>query len=104
MEHLDNDTLDIQYFFALPSTMDSDDVVQIIQSDTTSYNLQELDEEDYAEWKRVKVNNARVRQMKKIREKVGVKRVEKRVEANTQVELNRKWISWHMLVTFEVLG
>ena len=33
-----------------------------------------------------------------------VKEVEKRVEANAQVELNRKWISWHMLVAPEVLG
>ena len=33
-----------------------------------------------------------------------VKEVEKRVEASAQVELDRKWISWHMLVTFEVLG
>ena len=33
-----------------------------------------------------------------------VKEVEKRVEASAQVELNRKWISWHMLVALEVLG
>ena len=33
-----------------------------------------------------------------------VKEVEKGVEASTQVESNRKWISWHMLVAFEVLG
>ena len=33
-----------------------------------------------------------------------VKAVEKRVEANAQVELNRKWISGHPLVAFEVLG
>ena len=30
--------------------------------------------------------------------------VEKRVEANAQVEQNRKWISGHMLVAPEVLG
>ena len=33
-----------------------------------------------------------------------IKAVEKRVEANTQVESNRKWISWHTLVASEVLG
>ena len=33
-----------------------------------------------------------------------VKGAEKRVEASTQVEQNRKWISWHLLVAFEVLG
>ena len=48
MEYLDNDTLDIQYFFALPNTMDNHKIVQVIQSDTTSYNLQDLDEEDLA--------------------------------------------------------
>ena len=30
--------------------------------------------------------------------------IEKRAEANTQVELNGKWISWHTLVALEVLG
>ena len=33
-----------------------------------------------------------------------IKEAEKRVEAGTQVEQNRKWISWHLLVAFEVLG
>ena len=61
MDHLDNNALNIQYFFAFPNTMDNDDIVQIIQSDTTSYDLQELDKEHYTEWKRVNVNNARAR-------------------------------------------
>ena len=38
------------------------------------------------------------------RESRGIKEVEKRVEANAQVESNRKWIPWHMLMAFEVLG
>ena len=33
-----------------------------------------------------------------------IKEVEKGVEASAQVELNRKWISWHTLVAPEVLG
>ena len=33
-----------------------------------------------------------------------VKKVEKRVEAIAQVELNRKWIPRHTLVALEVLG
>ena len=72
IEHLDNYALNIQYFFALPNTMDNHNIVQVIQSDTTSYNLQDLDEEDIAEWNRVKVKNVRVKRMRKIREKAGV--------------------------------
>ena len=72
MEHLDDDALDQEYFFALPNTLDDDDVVQVIQSGTTSYDLQELDEEDFAEWRRMKAEEKRARQMKRIRERVGV--------------------------------
>ena len=72
MEHLDNGALDIQYFFTLPNTLDNHGIVQVIQSNTTSYDLQDLSEEDIAEWKRVKVKNVRLRRMKKIREKAGM--------------------------------
>ena len=72
MEYLDNDALNIQYFFALPNTMDSHKIVQVIQSNTTSYDLQDLDKNDITEWRRVKVKNARAKQMRKIREKAGV--------------------------------
>ena len=69
MEHLDNETLNIQYFFALTNTIDNHKIVQVIQSDTTSYDLQDLDEEDITEWRRVKTKNVRVKWMRKIREK-----------------------------------
>ena len=61
MEYLNNDTLNIQYFFALPNTMDNCKIVQVIQSNTTSYDLQDLDKEDIIEWRRVKVENARAK-------------------------------------------
>ena len=61
MEHLNDDTLDQQYFFALPNTLDNNDVVQLIQSDTTYYDLQELEKEDFAEWRRMKAEEARAR-------------------------------------------
>ena len=61
MEHLDSEALNIQYFFTLPNTMDNHEIVQVIQSNTTSYNLQDLDEEDITEWRRVKAKNVRAK-------------------------------------------
>ena len=61
MAHLDDDALDQQYFFALPSSLDSDDVVQLIQPDTISYDLADLEEEDFAEWRRMKEEESRAR-------------------------------------------
>ena len=61
MDHLDNDALNQQYFFSLPNTLDTKDVVQVIQSNMTSYNLQDLDNEDLAEWRTVKAKNVRNR-------------------------------------------
>ena len=52
MDHLDNEALDQQYFFALPSSLDPDNVVQLIQPDTISYDLTDLEEEDFAEWRK----------------------------------------------------
>ena len=72
MVHLDNDALDQQYFFALPSSLDPDDVVQLIQPDTISYDLTDLEEEDFTEWRRMKEEELRARQMRRIREKAGV--------------------------------
>ena len=54
MVHLDDDALNQQYFFALPSSLDPDDVVQLIQPDMIAYNLADLEEEDFAEWRRMK--------------------------------------------------
>ena len=52
MVHLDDDALNQQYFFALPSSLDPDDVVQLIQPDTISYDLADLEVEDCAEWRK----------------------------------------------------
>ena len=61
MEHLDDDSLNQQYFFTLPNTLDDDMVVQLIQSDTISYDLQELEGDDFAEWKKMRAVEARLR-------------------------------------------
>ena len=44
----------IHYFFTLPNTMDNHKIVQVIQSDTTTYSLQDLDKVDIVNWRRVK--------------------------------------------------
>ena len=72
MVHLDDDALNQQYFCSLPSSLDPNDVVQLIQPDTISYDLADLEEEDFAEWKRMKKEELRARQMRRIREKAGV--------------------------------
>ena len=72
MVHLDDDALDQQYFFTLPSSLDPDDVVQLIQPDMISYDLTDLEEEDFAEWRRMKEEESRARRMRRIREKAGV--------------------------------
>ena len=61
MTHLGNDSLDQQYFFPLPNTLDDDDVIQLIQSDTVFYNLHQLEEEDFTEWRRMKAEEVRMR-------------------------------------------
>ena len=101
MAHLDDDALDQQYFFTLPSSLDPNDVVQLIQPDTISYDLADLEEEDFAEWRWMKEEELRARRMRKSR---CVKAVEKGVTASSQIESNREWFPWHMLVAFEVLG
>ena len=70
--------IDQQYFITLPSTLDSNDVVQLVQSDMISYNLQDLKEEDFTEWKRMKNKELRMRQMQKIRATAGVHKKLKR--------------------------
>ena len=72
MVHLSDDALDQQFFFTLPSSLYPDDMVQLIQPDTISYDLADLEEEDFAEWRRMKEEESRVRWMWRIREKVGV--------------------------------
>ena len=72
MVHLDDDALDQQYFFALPSSLDPDDVVQLIQPDTISYNLADLADEDFSEWRRMKEEESRASRMRRVREKAEV--------------------------------
>ena len=72
MVHIDNDALDQQYFFTLPSSLDPDNMVQLIQPDTLSYDLADLEEEDFAEWRWMKKEESRARRMRRIREKAGV--------------------------------
>ena len=61
MIHLDDDALNQQYFFALPSSLDPNDVVQLIQPDMIPYDLSNLEEEDFAEWRRMKEEELRAR-------------------------------------------
>ena len=61
MAHIDDDALDQQYFFTLPSSLDPDNVVQLIQPDTISYNLADLEEEDFAECRWMKEEELRAR-------------------------------------------
>ena len=75
MDHLNDDALDQQYFFALPSTLDSDYAVQL---DRISHDLANIEEEDFAEWRRMKKEELRVRQMQRIRERVDVHKKLKR--------------------------
>ena len=81
MDYLNDDALNQQYFFALPSTLDSDDIVQVIQPDTISYDLTDLEEEDFAEWRKMKEEESRARWMRRIRKSRCFEAVEKRVEA-----------------------
>ena len=98
MDYLDDDALYQQYFFTLSSTLDSDNVVQLIQPDTISYNLYDLEEEDFAEWKRMKEEELRVRRIRRIREKVGVlkqlKRELRQVHKLSQTESGFPGICW----------
>ena len=57
----------IQFFFALPNIMDKNNIVQLIQCDTTIYDLEDLGPEAIMEWKGIKKNKARKRWMRQIR-------------------------------------
>ena len=78
--------------------MDNHEIVQVIQSDTTSYDLQDIDEEDIAEGRRVKVKNVRAKQTRNIREKVGVlkklKRELRQVHKLSRMESGFPGIHW----------
>ena len=98
MDHLDNDALDQQYFFTLPRSLDTDSVVQLIQPDTKSYDLTDLEEENFAEWRRMKEEELRARQMRRIREKAGVlkqlKRELRQTHKLSQMESGFPGICW----------
>ena len=98
MVHLDDDALNQQYFFTLPSSLDPDDVVQLIQPDMISYDLADLEEEDFAEWRQMKEEELRARRMRRIRERAGVlkqlKRELQQVHKLSQTESGFPGICW----------
>ena len=108
MVHLDDDALDQQYFFTLPSSLDPNDVVQLIQPDTISYDLADLEEEDFAEWRRMKEEESRARQMRRIREKAGVlkqlKRELRQAHKLSQMENGFPGICWWHLKYWDIEG
>ena len=55
------------HIFTLPDTMDDDMYVHLIQWNTCSFNLQDLDHEELADHRRRKKNWARANKMKRMR-------------------------------------
>ena len=108
MVHLDDDALNQQYFFTLPSALDPNDMVQLIQPDTISYDLADLAEEDFTEWKRMKEEESRARRMRRIREKVGVlkqlKRELQQAHKLSQTENGFPGIRWWHLKYWDIEG
>ena len=108
MVHLDDDALNQQYFFTLPSSLDSNNVVQLIQPDTISYDLADLEEEDFAEWKQMKEEESRARRMRRIRERAGVlkqlKRELRQAHKLSQMENGFPGIHWWHLKYWDIEG
>ena len=108
MAHIDDDALDQQYFFTLPSSLDPDDVVQLIQPDTISYDLADLEEEDFSEWRRMKEEESRARRMRRIREKAGVlkqlKRELRQAHKLSRMENGFPGIRWWHLKYWDIEG
>ena len=108
MVHLNDDALNQQYFFALPSSLDPDDVVQLIQPDTISYDLADLEEEDFAEWRQTKEEESKARRMRRIREKAGVlkqlKRELRQAHKLSQMENGFPGIRWWHLKYWDIEG
>ena len=108
MAHIDDDALNQQYFFALPSSLDPNDVVQLIQPDTISYNLADLEEEDFAEWRRMKEQEARARWMRRIRERAGIlkqlKKELRQVHKLSRTENGFPGIRWWHLKYWDIKG
>ena len=108
MVHLDNDALDQQYVFTLHSSLEPDGVVQLIQPDTISYDLADLEEEDFAEWRRMKEEELRARRMRRIREKAGVlkqlKRELRQAHKLSQTENSFPGICWWHLKYWDIEG
>ena len=108
MVHLDDDALDQQYFFTLPSSLDPDDMVQLIQPDTISYDLADLEEEDFSEWRRMKEEESRARRMRRIREKAGVlkqlKRELRQAHKLSRMENGFPGICWWHLKYWDIEG
>ena len=108
MAHINDDALDQQYFFALPSSLDSDDVVQLIQPDMISYDLADLEEEDFTEWRRMKEEESRARRMRRITERAGVlkqlKRELRQAHKLSQTESGFKGIHWWHMKYWDIEG
>ena len=85
LDAVGDETHDVLHFFTLPNTLDKPNIIQLLQCDTATYQLGSFSDEIVNEWKGIKKNNVRIRQIRK------------RVEI-AQIEQNVKWISIHSLV------
>ena len=83
-------------------------MVQLVQPDMISYDLVDLDDEDFAEWKRMKKEESRARQMRRIREKVGVlkqlKRELRQAHKLSRMESGFLGIHWWHLKYWDIEG
>lgn len=68
-EHIGNAPFDQQYFFTLPNSLDDSSVVQVVQDNTISYDLQQMDVIALEQWRQEKRDKARKWWMKRIRER-----------------------------------
>ena len=108
MAHIDDDALNQQYFFTLPSSVDPDNVVQLIQPDTISYDLTDLEEEDFAEWRWMKEEELKAKRIRRIRERTGVlkqlKRELRQVHKLSRMENGFPGIRWWHLKYWDIEG
>ena len=83
--------------------------IQVIQGDMTSYDLQDIDEDNIAGWRKMKVKEVRAKQMRRIRRRVEVlqqlKRELRQVHKLSQTESGFPGICWwHLKYWYEDLG
>ena len=91
-----------------PAPWTPNDVVQLIQPDTISYNFADLEEEDFTEWRRMKEEELRARRMRRIREKAGVlkqlKRELQQAHKLSRMESGFLGICWWHLKYWDIEG